>query len=394
MGINLGGVIAGIDQEWTRQIERREDREDKKIARAGAVEDAKTLADYRAELSVKETNRAERKRLEKWGTDTGGALQALGVEPQYIKGIIALGEGGGNQFKTMIESVLTKDPKADVNMYLQNFGVDNYKGVTEAIDGTTKYTESNKNNVTSMETLAEASFAKVPEIYGKSTEWYAASQQYLAQAISEGDADDIEKYTKQSELALKAIRAAEMAEDLDTGNKWTPSNIISVIKTQNQIAYSNLQIDTDPVTGAVQNIEGKEGLVAIAQADAVTGLKQFNASFKKPDAQLSAQIDVQVDRVKNSLNDWANKINNLTMSGADMEMTAGISFKKPEILLSEGTSKASQYKRGDVIPMKDKNNIVKLYVFVGSGSWLGRSGQVEVDGKMVDSSFPYYEVGS
>ena len=394
MGINLGGVIAGIDQEWTRQIERREDREDKELARAAGVEDAKTLADYRAELSVKETNRAERKRLEKWGTDTGGALQALGVEPQYIKGIIALGEGGGNQFKTMIESVLTKDPKSDVNMYLQNFGVDNYKGVTEAIDGTTKYTESSKNNVTSMETLAEASFAKVPEIYGDSTEWYSASQQYLAQAISEGDADDIEKYTKQSELALKAIRDAEMAEDLDTGNKWKPSNIISIIKTQNQIAYSNLQIDTDPVTGAVQNIEGKEGLVAIAQADAVTGLLKFNASFKKPDAQLSAQIDVQVDRVKNSLNDWANKINNLTMSGASMEMTAASSFKKPEILLSEGTSKASQYKRGDVVPMKDKNNIVKLYVFVGSGSWLGRSGQVEIKGKIVDSSFPYYEVGS
>ena len=305
----------------------------------------------------------------------------------------------------MIESVLTKNPKADVNMYLQNYGVDNYEGVTDAIDGTTKYTESNKNKFNEMETLAEASFAKVPEIYGDSTEWYSASQQYLAKAISEGDADDIEKYTKESELALSAIRAAEMAEDLDTGNKWKPSNIISIIKTQNQIAYSNLQIDTDPVTGAVQNIEGKEGLVAIAQADAVTGLLKFNASFKKPDAQLAAQIDVQVDRVKNSLNDWANKINNLTMSGASMEMTAASSFKKPEILMSDAASMVSQYKRGDVIPMKDKDGVVKLYVFVGSGSWLGKKGKAKkeiIDPKtgkvigteMVDSSFPFYKVGN
>ena len=57
MGINLGGVIAGIDQEWTRQIERREDKEDKKVARAGALEDAKTMADYRAKLGVEESNR-------------------------------------------------------------------------------------------------------------------------------------------------------------------------------------------------------------------------------------------------------------------------------------------------------------------------------------------------
>jgi len=396
MAINFGGVIRGIDEEWTRQITRREKREDKELDRVASLEDARTLADYRVKLGTDESNRTERKRLEKWGTDTAGALQALGVDPQYVKGIVALGEGGGNQYKTMIESVLTKNPKANVNMYLKSFGLDNYKGVIEAVDGTNKYIDSNKKttNVTEIESLAEASFAKVPEIYGGSTEWYSASQQYLSQAIAEGNADDIAKYTKQSELALKAIRAAEMSKDLDTGNKWKPANIISIIKTQNQIAYSNLEIDTDAVTGAVQNIEGREGLVAIAQADAVTGLKQFNASFKKPDAQLAAQIDVQVDRVKNSLNDWANKVSNLTMSGADMEMTAGVSFKKPEILLSEGTSKASQYKRGDVVPMKDKDGVVKLYVFVGSGSWLGRSGKVKVDGKMVDSSFPFYEVGN
>jgi len=89
MAINFGGVIRGIDEEWTRQITRREKREDKELDRVASLEDARTLADYRVKLGTDESNRTERKRLEKWGTDTAGTLKAMGATDAQIKAIVA-----------------------------------------------------------------------------------------------------------------------------------------------------------------------------------------------------------------------------------------------------------------------------------------------------------------
>jgi len=389
MAINFGGIVAGIDQEWTRQIERREDREDDALDRAGGVEDAMKLADYRQKLGTDESNRTKRLELEEWGTDTAGELKALGVEDGYVKSIIGLGKGGGNQYRDMIKAAYAKDPSRNINTLFKGLGLDNYKDIVDTVDtqnnnmvSTTTNIENTDNNV--QDNIYQASFGTQDKIYTDDSSYYTAMSQQLSQAISSGNKKDIAKYTKKKADALTIIKELETTKN-GGAKKFTPSDIRAEITLQRTIAFSSIGKATDSITGEIiDKLEGEEGKYAIASGEAVQGMIAINNSFEQKDPQLTDQIDNQKRLVRADLNDWAIKINNSEFAG-----TLGLGSAKKEATTFQGAlDNISNYKRSDVIPIgKD------LYVYVGTGSWLATDlGINEKTGNR--QVFPFYKVGS
>ena len=389
MAINFGGIVAGIDQEWTRQIERREDREDDALDRAAGVEDAMKLADYRQKLGTDESNRTKRLELEEWGTDTAGELKALGVEDVYVKSIIGLGKGGGNQYRDMIKAAYAKDPSRNINTLFKGLGLDNYKDIVDTVDtqnnnmvSTTTNIENTDNNV--QDNIYQASFGTQDKIYTDDSSYYTAMSQQLSQAISSGNKKDIAKYTKKKADALTIIKELETTKN-GGAKKFTPSDIRAEITLQRTIAFSSIGKATDSTTGEILNkLEGEEGKYAIASGEAVQGMIAINNSFEQKDPQLTDQIDNQKRLVRADLNDWAIKINNSEFAG-----TLGLGSAKKEATTFQGAlDNISNYKRSDVIPIgKD------LYVYVGTGSWLATDlGINEKTGNR--KVFPFYKVGS
>ena len=389
MAINIGGVITGIDDEWTRQITRREKTEDKELDRVASMEDARTLADYRVKLNTDESNRVERKELEKWGTETAGTLKALGVNDTYVKSIIALGKGGGNQYQEMIKAAYAKDPSRNINTLLKGLGVENYNDVAATVTtqdnnnvSTTTSLEDTDNNI--QNSIYQAAFGTVDEIYTDDSAYYTAMSQQLAQAVRNGNKKDIEKYTQKKADALTIIKELE-TEKNGGAKKFTPSDIRAEVALQRTIAFSNIGKATDSITGEIiDKLEGEEGQYAIAAGEAVQGMIAINSSFEKEDPQLTVQINNQKDLVRNSLNDWAIKTNSSEFAG-----TFGLGSAKKEPTTFQGAlENISSYKRSDVVPIgKD------LYVYVGTGSWLATDlGINEKTGNR--KVFPFYKVGS
>jgi len=389
MAINFGGIVAGIDQEWTRQIERREDREDDALDRAGGVEDAMKLADYRQKLGTDESNRTKRLELEEWGTDTAGELKALGVEDGYVKSIIGLGKGGGNQYRDMIKAAYAKDPSRNINTLFKGLGLDNYKDIVDTVDtqnnnmvSTTTNIENTDNNV--QDNIYQASFGTQDKIYTDDSAYYTAMSQQLAQAVRSGNKKDIAKYTQKKADALTIIKELETTKN-GGDKKFTPSDIRAEITLQRTIAFSSIGKATDSITGEIiDKLEGEEGKYAIASGEAVQGMIAINNSFEQKDPQLTDQINNQKRLVRADLNDWAIKINNSEFAG-----TLGLGSAKKEATTFQGAlDNISNYKRSDVIPIgKD------LYVDVGTGSWLATDlGINEKTGNR--QVFPFYKVGS
>jgi hypothetical protein len=389
MGINFGGIIAGIDKEWTRQIESRERKEEKTIDRAAGVDDAMKLADYRQKLGVEDSNRTERKELEKWGTETAGTLKALGVNDTYVKSIIALGKGGGNQYQEMIKAAYAKDPSRNINTLLKGLGVENYNDVVATVQtqdnnnvSTNTSLEDSDSNVET--NIYQASFGTVDEIYTDDSAYYTAMSQQLAQAVRNGNKKDIEKYTQKKADALTIIKELETTKN-GGAKKFTPSDIRAEVALQRTIAFSNIGKATDSITGEIiDKLEGEEGQYAIAAGEAVQGMIAINSSFEKEDPQLTVQINNQKDLVRNSLNDWAIKTSSSEFAG-----TFGLGSAKKELTTFQGAlDNISSYKRADVVPIGND-----LYVYVGTGSWLATDlGINEKTGKK--RVFPFYKVGS
>lgn len=408
MAINFGGVIAGIDDEWTRQITRKEKTEDKELDRVAGVEDAMTLADYRVRLGTDESNRTERKRIQKWGEDTAGELKVLRVEPQYIKQIIGLGEGGGNRYTKLINDALEKDPKFNVNVFFKGLGVENFDSVSDNVTSVTKNmtptTDLNNTDTDSnvQKSLFETAHGKADNIYNSASEWLTASNQKLFIATRDGDPAAIEKHTKAREIALQQLRDIETNKSTDSPRKFKFSDVRGEVTLQRQIAFGAIGVKVDAEGQIQQMIEGDAGRYAVASSVAVEGLINTNNSFKVPDPALTAQIETQKLQVKNNLDDWAT-----TVYGADAKITGGLRTSKKEEVRPEtkttivnnkevtevtvsgfekALSNVANYKRGDVIPIYNSENVMKLYVYVGKGSWLGQGkGQ---------NNFPFYEVGS
>ena len=388
MAINFGGIITGIDQEWTRQIERKEDRKDDALDRAAGVEDAMKLADYRQKLGTDESNRTRRIELEEWTKNTAGQLKALGVDDKNIKSIVSLGEGGGNQYRDMILAAYEKDPSRNINTLLNGLGLDNYKDIksTVAIQDSNKVSTNNLQDTDSNVNIniQEAAFGKQDKIYTDDSAYYTAMSQQLSQAIRNGNEKDIAKFTQKKADALKIITELE-TEKNGGAKKFTPADIRAEITLQRTIAFSNIGKATDSLTGQiVDKIEGEEGQYAIAAGEAVQGMMAINESFKEKDPTLTAQINRQKDLVKADLNDWALKITTSEFAG-----TLGLGSSKKEATTFQGAlDNISSYKRSDVVPIgKD------LYVYVGTGSWLATD--LGVNNKTGNKKvFPFYKVGS
>ena len=374
MGINFGGIIAGIDQEWTRQIESRERKEERALDRASGVEDAMKLADYRQKLGTDESNRTQRKELETWASDAAGTLKALGATDSQIKEIIASGKGAGNQVIESVKLGFTNHGSSfKPDALFDVFGTES-KNVAEAVTNM----PSNTDKVLSAS--GNTFFQAMGDAYGTPDKEYASLTAFHAgivqKIMSETDPEELKKLQAKEKTLLEKINS------VDTGNterKFNFSDINKIATRYRKERLSKFDIKVGLEGELEQELGGQQGVYHIAEAEAISDLETFNSGFKTPDIFLTYEIDRKKDTIKNSLNSFAVSIINNKNQGAvegDYGYNKGVVASKDVLTNNINTG---MYQPSDVITYGGAT-----YIYVGYDSFLTQ--------KIGDGLFPFHKV--
>jgi len=375
MAINFGGIVAGIDQEWTRQIERREDKEEKAIDRAAGVDDAMKLADYRQKLGVEDSNRTERKELETWASDAAGTLKAMGASDLQIKEIIASGKGAGNQVIESVKLGFTNHGSSfKPNALFDVFGTE-AKNVNDAVTSMPSSTDKvlSASGNTFFQTAMGDAYGTPDKEYTSLTAFHAGVVQKI---MSETDPDKIKKLQVQEKIILEKINS------VDTGNserKFNFSDINKIATRYRKERLSKFDIKVGLEGELQQELAGQQGIYQIAEAEALSDLETFNSGFKTPDIFLSNEITRKKETVTNSLNSFAVSIINNKNQGAvegDYGYNKGVVASKDA--LTNNINKG-MYQPSDIITYGGAT-----YIYVGYDSFLTP--------KIGDGLFPFHKV--
>ena len=379
MGINFGGVIAGIDKEWTRQIESRDRKEERAIDRAAGVDDAMKLADYRQKLGVEDSNRTERKELEKWASETAGSLKAMGAGEAQIKAIVDAGKGAGDQVLESIKLGYTNHGSDfDPAPILNRFGSD-----AQGIDRTIKNIP-NKDTSETSEALGSTSngsfFDAMGDAYGKPDKVYAsltaAHASVVQQLFSETDPKKIDLLKAEEKYFLEKINS------VDTGNserKFNFSDINKIATRYRKERLSKFDIKVGLEGELQQELGGQQGIYHIAEAEAISDLEIFNSGFKTPDIFLTNEIKRKKDTVTNSLNSFAVSIVN---SKTYDEVAETYGYDKGTVASSEELT--SNINKGKYGPSDIISYGGSTYIYVGYDSFLTQ--------KIGEGLFPFHKV--
>ena len=374
MAINFGGVIAGIDDEWTRQITRKEKTEDKELDRVASMEDAKTMADYRVELNTNESNRTERKELETWASDTAGTLKAMGASDSQIKAIVAAGKGAGNQ---VIESV-----KLGFTNYGSSFKPNALFDVfgTEAKNVNDAVTSMPSNTEKVLSASGNTFFQAMGDAYGTPDKEYTSLTAFHAgivqKIMSETDPDELKKLQAKEKILLEKINS------VDTGNserKFNFSDINKIATRYRKERLSKFDIKVGLEGELEQELGGQQGVYHIAEAEALSDLETFNSGFKTPDIFLTNEIKRKKDTVTNSLNSFAvSIINNKNQGEVEGDYGYNKGVVESQDALTNNINKG-MYQPSDVITYGGAT-----YIYVGYDSFLTQ--------KIGDGLFPFHKV--
>ena len=374
MAINFGGVIAGIDDEWTRQITRKEKTEDKELDRVASMEDAKTMADYRVELNTDESNRTERKELETWASDTAGTLKAMGASDSQIKAIVAAGKGAGNQ---VIESV-----KLGFTNYGSSFKPNALFDVfgTEAKNVNDAVTSMPSNTEKVLSASGNTFFQAMGDAYGTPDKEYTSLTAFHAgivqKIMSETDPDELKKLQAKEKILLEKINS------VDTGNserKFNFSDINKIATRYRKERLSKFDIKVGLEGELEQELGGQQGVYHIAEAEALSDLETFNSGFKTPDIFLTNEIKRKKDTVTNSLNSFAvSIINNKNQGEVEGDYGYNKGVVESQDALTNNINKG-MYQPSDVITYGGAT-----YIYVGYDSFLTQ--------KIGDGLFPFHKV--
>ena len=378
MAINFGGVVAGIDEEWTRQITRREKREDKELDRVASLEDARTLADYRVKLGTDESNRTERKRLEKWGTDTAGTLKAMGASDVQIKAIIAAGEGAGNQIVEAAKLGYTNQgANFNVQPLFEVFGTDT-KRMTNVVNKMPS--QINKT----LDTSSSGSFfTAMGDAYGKPEKQYASLTAIHAgivqNMLNTTDQDELAKLEGEEKIILAKINSAN-TENSERKFSFSDMNKIATRYTKERL--SAVGIKTGIEGELLTELGGQKGKFHIAEARAVGDLETFNNSFDTPDVFLTSEIARKKDSIEQALNSFAASVLSNTALDAGDDNQGTFSYKKPKVTKDQLTQnlKKGMYGDSDIVQVGQAT-----YVYVGYDSFLADR---QSDGRV----FPFHLV--
>ena len=374
MAINIGGVIVGIDDDWTRQITRREKTEDKELDRVASMEDAKTMADYRVELNTNESNRTERKELETWASDTAGTLKAMGASDSQIKAIVAAGKGAGNQ---VIESV-----KLGFTNYGSSFKPNALFDVfgTEAKNVNDAVTSMPSNTEKVLSASGNTFFQAMGDAYGTPDKEYTSLTAFHAgivqKIMSETDPDELKKLQAKEKILLEKINS------VDTGNserKFNFSDINKIATRYRKERLSKFDIKVGLEGELEQELGGQQGVYHIAEAEALSDLETFNSGFKTPDIFLTNEIKRKKDTVTNSLNSFAvSIINNKNQGEVEGDYGYNKGVVESQDALTNNINKG-MYQPSDVITYGGAT-----YIYVGYDSFLTQ--------KIGDGLFPFHKV--
>lgn len=363
MGINLGGVIAGIDREWTRQIERREDKEEKKLDRAGALEDAMTMADYRAKLGTEESNRQKRKELEEWAEKTAGTLKAMGANDSQIKQIVAAGQGAGDQVIETLKLGYTNQG-ADFNPS----GVLSYWG-TDAAGMKSTITNMPSQTETALDDSSSGTFfSAIGDAYEKPdkvfTSLTAQHSSIVQRMLNTNDPDKLAKLEEEEKFILGKMN------DADTENSERKFNFSDMNKQATRYRKERLSavgIKTGIEGELLSELGGQKGKFHIAEARAVGDLETFNNSFETPDIFLTSEIARKKDSIEQAINSFAASVLSNTASDMGSDTAGTFSYNKGKVTKDQLTQ---NLKKG----MYDDSDIVQVgqatYVYVGYDSFL------------------------
>jgi hypothetical protein len=374
MAINFGGVIAGIDKEWTRQIESKDRKEERAIDRAAGVDDAMKLADYRQKLGVEDSNRTERKELETWASDTAGTLKAMGASDSQIKAIVAAGKGAGNQ---VIESV-----KLGFTNYGSSFKPNALFDVfgTEAKNVNDAVTSMPSNTEKVLSASGNTFFQAMGDAYGTPDKEYTSLTAFHAgivqKIMSETDPDELKKLQAKEKILLEKINS------VDTGNserKFNFSDINKIATRYRKERLSKFDIKVGLEGELQQELGGQQGIYHIAEAEAISDLEIFNSGFKTPDIFLTGEIDRKKDTIKNSLNAFAVSIVN---SKTYDEVAETYGFDKGPVASSEELT--SNINKGMYGPSDIISYGGSTYIYVGYDSFLTQ--------KIGEGLFPFHKV--
>ena len=364
MAINFGGVIAGIDEEWTRQITRREKREDKELDRVASLEDARTLADYRVKLGTDESNRTERKRLEKWGTDTAGTLKAMGATDSQIKAIIAAGEGAGNQVVEAAKLGYTNQgADFDVQPLFEVFGTDT-KRMTNVVNKMPSQIDK------ALDTSSSGSFfsSAMGDAYGKPEKQYASLTAIHAgivqNMLNTTDQDELAKLEGEEKIILAKINAVDTE---NSERKFSFSDMNKKATRYRKERLSAVGIKTGIEGELLTELGGQKGKFHIAEARAVGDLETFNNSFDTPDVFLTSEIARKKDSIEQALNSFAASVLSNTALDAGDDNQGTFSYKKPKVTKDQLTQnlKKGMYRDSDIVQVGQAT-----YVYVGYDSFL------------------------
>ena len=374
MGINFGGVIAGIDKEWTRQIESRERKEEKAIDRAAGVDDAMKLADYRQKLGVEDSNRTQRKELETWASDAAGTLKAMGASDLQIKEIIASGKGAGNQ---VIESV-----KLGFTNHGSSFKPDALFDVfgTEAKNVNDAVTSMPSNTEKVLSASGNTFFQAMGDAYGTPDKEYTSLTAFHAgivqKIMSETDPDELKKLQAKEKILLEKINSVDSG---NTERKFNFSDINKIATRYRKERLSKFDIKVGLEGELEQELGGQQGVYHIAEAEALSDLETFNSGFKTPDIFLTNEIKRKKDTVTNSLNSFAVSIINNKNQG---EVEGDYGYNKGVVESQDALTNninTGMYQPSDVITYGGAT-----YIYVGYDSFLTQ--------KIGDGLFPFHKV--
>lgn len=374
MAINFGGVIAGIDDEWTRQITRKEKTEDKELDRVASMEDARTLADYRVKLNTDESNRTERKELETWASDAAGTLKAMGASDSQIKAIIDAGKGAGNQVIESVKLGFTNYGSSfKPNALFDVFGTE-AKNVNEAVNSM----PSNTDKVLS--SSGNTFFQAMGDAYGTPDKEYTSLTAFHAgivqKIMSETDPDELKKLQAKEKILLEKINS------VDTGNserKFNFSDINKIATRYRKERLSKFDIKVGLEGELEQELGGQQGVYHIAEAEALSDLETFNSGFKTPDIFLTNEIKRKKDTVTNSLNSFAvSIINNKNQGEVEGDYGYNKGVVESQDALTNNINKG-MYQPSDVITYGGAT-----YIYVGYDSFLTQ--------KIGDGLFPFHKV--
>ena len=378
MGINLGGVIAGIDREWTRQIERREDKEEKKLDRAGALEDAMTMADYRAKLGTEESNRQKRKELEEWAEKTAGTLKAMGANDSQIKQIVAAGQGAGDQVIETLKLGYTNQG-ADFNPsgILGYWGTDagGMKKTITNMPSQTKTALEDSSSGTFFSAIGDA-FEKPDKVFANLGAMHSSVVQ---QMLETDDPDEIEELKKEEKFILERMDAAD-TDNAERKFNFSDMNKIATRYTKERL--SAVGIKTGIEGELLAELGGQKGKFHIAEARAVGDLETFNNSFDTPDVFLTSEIARKKDSIEQALNSFAASVLSNTALDAGDDNQGTFSYKKPKVTKDQLTQylKKGMYGDSDIVQVGQAT-----YVYVGYDSFLADR---QSDGRV----FPFHLV--